>query len=280
MNISDFARAGRISVRMLRHYDHIGLLTPAHVDARTGHRTYAPEQLPRLHRLLALKTLGFSLAQVGEMLEAGVDLQRLRTMLAARRDELNRQVRADRHRLARVEARLALLQEEPPMNTSITTTTAAAMHLAAVTDEHPGPDRGSAVAMIEPLFTRASDLADEAGIDRIKPVGYYPHRAGGVHLATGFEIGPDEAAVGAAVLAGLEVVEVPPATVATLLHVGEMSEIGSTYAELGRWAGERGVLGPCTWREVYLEADGTDQSDWVVQVQLELAQEVVAPGAE
>jgi DNA-binding transcriptional MerR regulator len=35
--IGDFARAGRVSVRMLRHYDGIGLLRPARVDS-TGYR--------------------------------------------------------------------------------------------------------------------------------------------------------------------------------------------------------------------------------------------------
>jgi len=36
MVISDFARLGQVSVRMLRHYDAIGLLVPAHVDPASG----------------------------------------------------------------------------------------------------------------------------------------------------------------------------------------------------------------------------------------------------
>jgi DNA-binding transcriptional MerR regulator len=32
ISIGDFARLGRVSVRMLRHYDTIGLLRPGHVD--------------------------------------------------------------------------------------------------------------------------------------------------------------------------------------------------------------------------------------------------------
>lgn len=31
-SIGDFAKHGRVSIRMLRHYDAIGLLRPAHVD--------------------------------------------------------------------------------------------------------------------------------------------------------------------------------------------------------------------------------------------------------
>lgn len=52
-NIGEFARLGRVSVRMLRHYDALGLLRPARVDPVTGYRYYEARQLSRLNRLLA-----------------------------------------------------------------------------------------------------------------------------------------------------------------------------------------------------------------------------------
>ena len=69
LGIGEFARRGRISVRMLRHYDAMGLLTPAHVDEWTGRRAYEVSQLARLNRLVVLKELGFSLQQVKTMLD-------------------------------------------------------------------------------------------------------------------------------------------------------------------------------------------------------------------
>ncbi len=59
-SIGDFARHGRVSVRMLRHYDAIGLLRPDRVDAVTGYRYYEGGQLARLNRIVALKDLGFT----------------------------------------------------------------------------------------------------------------------------------------------------------------------------------------------------------------------------
>jgi DNA-binding transcriptional MerR regulator len=61
ISIGDFARIGRVSVRMLRHYDAIGLLSPEHVDPYTGYRYYRIEQLRRLNRIVALKELGLRL---------------------------------------------------------------------------------------------------------------------------------------------------------------------------------------------------------------------------
>jgi effector-binding domain-containing protein len=45
MPIGRFARACRLSVKALRHYDDEQLLRPAHVDERTGYRYYPPEQV-------------------------------------------------------------------------------------------------------------------------------------------------------------------------------------------------------------------------------------------
>jgi DNA-binding transcriptional MerR regulator len=63
-SIGEFARHGRVSVRMLRHYDAIGLLRPATVDPASGYRFYEAGQLADLNRLVALKDLGFSLQQL------------------------------------------------------------------------------------------------------------------------------------------------------------------------------------------------------------------------
>ena len=38
--IGEFSRLAMVSVRMLRHYDEIGLLTPNTVDTYTGYRYY------------------------------------------------------------------------------------------------------------------------------------------------------------------------------------------------------------------------------------------------
>ena len=43
--IGEFAALARVSVRMLRHYDAIGLLEPAGVDPRTGYRSYTADQV-------------------------------------------------------------------------------------------------------------------------------------------------------------------------------------------------------------------------------------------
>jgi DNA-binding transcriptional MerR regulator len=84
-SIGEFARHGRVSVRMLRHYDAIGLLHPACVDPASGYRFYEASQLAELNRIIALKDLGFTLQQVQAILAEQVSAAELRGMLKLRR---------------------------------------------------------------------------------------------------------------------------------------------------------------------------------------------------
>lgn len=115
LSIGDFARHGRVSVRMLRHYDALGLLRPDRVDPATGYRSYGIGQLARLNRIVALKDLGFTLDQVGRILDARVGGAELRGMLMLRRAELEQRIAADRARLAQIETRLRIIEREGVM---------------------------------------------------------------------------------------------------------------------------------------------------------------------
>jgi DNA-binding transcriptional MerR regulator len=67
--IGEFSRFSRVSVRLLHHYDQLGLLTPSQTDPFTGYRYYSAEQLSGLNRIIALRDLGFSLEQIAGMLD-------------------------------------------------------------------------------------------------------------------------------------------------------------------------------------------------------------------
>lgn len=58
-----------ISVRMLHHYDKIGLLNPESVNA-AGYRLYSDENLDRLQQILFFKELNFSLQEIKIILDS------------------------------------------------------------------------------------------------------------------------------------------------------------------------------------------------------------------
>ncbi len=115
--IGEFSRLSRVSVRMLRHYDQLGLLKPSRTDAFTSYRYYSAEQLPRLNRILALRDLGFSLEQIADLLDEELPSDQLLGMLKLKRAEIEKQMQAERLRLARLEARIQQVnvKETKPM---------------------------------------------------------------------------------------------------------------------------------------------------------------------
>jgi len=63
---SETARRLGVSVKALRVYEAQGLVEP--VRTENGWRAYGPEQVARLHQVLALKRLGLPLRAIGELL--------------------------------------------------------------------------------------------------------------------------------------------------------------------------------------------------------------------
>ncbi len=79
LTIGDFSRLSRVTPRMLRHYDALGLLRPEAVGDN-GYRYYRQEQLSDLARIQWLKGYGFSLGEIGPLLalDDGALVSRLR----------------------------------------------------------------------------------------------------------------------------------------------------------------------------------------------------------
>ncbi len=70
--IGELARETGLSVRALRYYDRLGLLTPS-ARSEGGHRCYDADDVRRLHRVLALRSFGLPLAQIRAVLDAEPD---------------------------------------------------------------------------------------------------------------------------------------------------------------------------------------------------------------
>ena len=112
LRIGEFSNLSQVSVKTLHHYDDIGLLRPAHIDAQTGYRYYEAAQLTRLVRIRVLKDLGFSLDDITVLLRPGVSEAERTRIVIRRREEQAASVQAEQRRLARLEALAASADTE------------------------------------------------------------------------------------------------------------------------------------------------------------------------
>lgn len=68
LQIGEFSKLCGVSVKTLRHYEKMGLLVPADVDAHTGYRYYHVEQMQQMMTIRHLKDVGFTLYEIADLL--------------------------------------------------------------------------------------------------------------------------------------------------------------------------------------------------------------------
>ncbi|MBD8011706.1 MerR family transcriptional regulator [Microbacterium sp. NPDC077391] len=260
LSIGAFAQIGQVTHRMLRHWDTAGLLVPAHVDEHSGYRSYDPSQLHRLHRIVALRQLGFGLEQIGVMLDEGIDGDRLMQMLRGHRDAVEREHRIATERLVDVERRLHLIESENRMSSAeFIEKPLPAVRLIARTATVPADEVGRHVGA---MFGEVEDGLPETEGMLETPIAQYRPTDDGVLLTIGYAYAGDP-------VEGLEIIELAAEERAVCgIHLGAMSGIRKTWHGLHTEMLARGFVpsGPC--RELYVRSwPLEDESRWVTELQ-------------
>lgn len=272
-NVGDVAKLSGVSVRMLRHYDDIGLFKPACVDPRTSYRHYEPSQLARLHRILALKDLGFTLAQLRTIVAEEVSAGELRGMLRLRRAEVEAEIAGAQDRLRRVEHHIQRIEKELQMPNTVPADAFTMKRIEAMTiaelsarSDGFGPDIGK---VLPPLYPALFERMERNGLVPVAaPIAYYDDAADGdgIIVHAGAPIRPPSGEVD-----GVSIVELPAIEHAvTVIHHGSMDNVEDTYMAALEWIADRGLRTVGYSREVYLDCP-EDQSKWVTELQYAVA---------
>lgn len=254
LRIGDFSKIGQVSVKTLRYYDAVDLLNPTDVDPATGYRYYSFDMLPKLNRILALKELGLSLEQIKQLLEDDLSAEQLRGMLRLKQVEIHQQMADEKEKLARVEARLKMIEQENKMPDY------------DVVIKNVEPTMVASIRDVIPTYPEQGHLWDELesflAHHQIKPDGpcftvYYsdpPEVDTQVYEPVRSPI-QEDLKVKQQLLPGVD-------TMASVVHKGPFLTIGEAYSAIIKWieANGYGIHGPA--REVYLRpAVGGSQTD-------------------
>ncbi len=117
LRIGDFSRLCRVTVRALRYYDEIGLLKPVKVDQLSGYRYYSIEQLPKLNRIVVLKSIGLSLDDIDSLLHNNMPMEHIRRLLQVKQKEIQDRLQEDNEKLQQVKIWLDKVCNEGTMPT-------------------------------------------------------------------------------------------------------------------------------------------------------------------
>lgn len=251
--IGEFSKLVQVPVATLRYYDQVGLLKPVEVDRFTGYRYYSTSQLPRLHRILALKGLGFSLEQIGAALDEDLTVEQMRGMLRLRHAQISQQLADVQQQLAEVEVRLQQIEREAELSSY------------DVMLKHVEPLLVASVRAILPAHSASGSLFPEVyeAIGPHVPQALGPHPGqGGQTMVLWYDTEHKERDVdGAAAFilrcpvpesGRMRCHELPAATMAATVHHGSYNTIGEAHEAILRWveANRYRIVGPD--REIYL----------------------------
>ncbi|MGW6195048.1 MerR family transcriptional regulator [Kribbella sp. NPDC055110] len=254
LTIGEFARATHLSVRTLRRYHENGLLEPAAVDASSGYRYYAVEQIPSAQVIHRLRELDVPLAEVGKIIATDDPVRRaeLVTVHLERLQETLERTRAAVTSLQR-------LLTPAPGELAVELRSQPATLVAGITD---------VVSLDEvlPWYDGAMAELDAAVAEPVgRPGGHYDDEL----FAEGRGIVLVYYPVAEAPSYGrVRPIELPAVELAATIHHGPHDDIDVTYGRLATWVHEQAlaVAGPVQETYSIGPRDDSDPSTWRTEI--------------
>ncbi|MDY3617425.1 MerR family transcriptional regulator [Agathobaculum sp.] len=234
LKIGEFSGLSRISIRMLRHYDEVGLLKPQHVDEQTGYRYYNERQLADAGRIASLRDMGFGVQAIGEVVGGGKEA--LEHALRVRRAELIGQRELVSEQLIRLDSALQRLgKDDIHMKYEVTCKTLPERYVASVRDILPGYYEEGRLW---------HTMMQETACMNMQPDG--PCYAVGVYHDTDYRDRDVDVEIQMSVKGKYQDTEhvkfktVPPIFMASATYTGSYEKVNEVNADVAAWVQENG----------------------------------------
>ena len=262
--IGEFSKLTMISIKMLRHYDEIGLLAPETVDSFTGYRYYSARQLEAAGKIQALKSMGFGLATIREILAQYGDAESFRRYLAVRLSQMREESRDLGARLAILENTIERLgKDDNSMKYDVTLKEIPAMQVMSLRGTMPSYDREG--DLWQKLYAETAGQHVQAAS---------PAYAIAVFFDEGFKESDVDVEIRTAVAGSYQDTEhvrfkeVPAVKVASCVIRGSYASVSDACAAIGEWidAGGWRISGPMF--NIYHVSPAMDPNpeNWVTEI--------------
>jgi len=260
LKIGNFSKLAQVSIRMLRHYDEMGLLKPSYTDPTSGYRYYTAEQLPRLYRILALQDLGFSLKQIVTLLEQSLTTKQIKGMLMQKQAELEDHIRSEQERLARANTHLELIDNFGD-EADILVKDVSSQWVVSVRDTVMSYDT------VGVLYERLFPYLAQMKVEGLVAVVWHDDSYQGEDIDAEVMVFLDKPIPNTT---GINVYQLPQAQMATIIHHGSYRTLPKAYSKIARWlsASPYEIIGAN--RELYLHYTNPPQQDdesYVTEIQ-------------
>ena len=227
--IGQFSTLCMVTTKTLRHYDRIGLLTPAYTSDETGYRYYEAEQFRDMFFILKCKEYGFTLEETAELLHAGPHVVAAR--FAAKYEQRKRELMHQQNLLGKMLEDMELLKKGKDIMSQGT----QEVKLVETKPVEIVSARGViAIKNFDQLYDKMMKTLQEHQLQCTGGVIAIYH-------AEEFDPERTDTEVGAIISQKAECSRtLPGGTCAMAAHLGAYSNLGETYAAIVKWTEENG----------------------------------------
>ncbi|QOX66018.1 MerR family transcriptional regulator [Anoxybacterium hadale] len=243
--ISEFSKITGLSVKALRYYDEETILTPACRDSETGYRYYSKEDFAKAQRILLLRSLDFSIAEIRDVLENCRDDSDLTCYLEEKRTMIQNRILKEKELIKKMNLYIKPNdREEKRMNYQIEVKDIPSVTVAAIRYRGKYDDTGKYIGK---LYKAVKDQGAGAPIQCYHDAEYREEDADlELCLPTKKLIRhPD-----------VEGKTLPAIRAICTTHVGSYSKLNMAYKAIFDYAGENGLACLTPSREVYRKGPG------------------------
>lgn len=265
-----FSKINKVTIKTLRYYDEVGLLQPAYIDKENGYRYYTSDQLPTLHRIIALRQIGFSIDQILAILKG----QNITDIFEERKQKLEASIEESKQQLSQITHYLVKMKGDLSMNYEV------------VLKELPEVIIYSK-RMVIPDYNYYFEIIPKIGeeVENANPElkcavpeycfviyhdGEYKEKDIDIEFCEAVtSFGKDTETIK---FKKMEKV----ATAACVYHKGPYSSIGNAYATIFKWIANNGFVPSDNPRESYIDGiwNKKDELDWLTELQVPIKKTV------
>ncbi len=259
-----FSKINKVTIKTLRYYDETGLLKPAYVDSENGYRYYTSTQLPLLHKIIALRQIGFSICKITAILNG----RNSALIFAERKRELEGAIEESRQQLAQITHYLEIMKEDFNMNYEV-----ALKELPEVivySKRMVIPDYDYYFEVIPKIGQAVSEA--NPGLKCAVPEYCFVIYHDGEYKEKDIDVEFCEAVTtfghDTDMIRFKKIEKVP--TAACVYHKGPYRTIGNAYAQLFKWIDDNGYTPSDKPRESYIDGiwNKDNDSDWLTELQV------------
>ena len=268
-SIGEFSRISGLTVKTLRFYHEQGILEPSRVEAGSGYRFYAESKIENARVISALRDLGFTIAEIKEILSSHDDDADLVTILESRRAAIQERIRDERKIIRQLDSIISREREVLAMQSneftverrSIDTVLVASIRMKGKYSEcgngfsRIGKKFGRSINGKAVLLCHDTEYRDDADFEVAMPI-----RKGSA-------------------IDDIEVKSLPGGECLSLMHRGPYDELSRSYKQIIGYAKENGLEYSSPTREVYHKGPGIifrgNPKNYLTEIQLMLNSEIV-----